>query len=264
MKPISSLEEMKSIQLDIMDRVHGFCEKNKIIYYLSHGSLIGAIRHQGFIPWDDDIDLFMPRSEYNRFCALFPSVQKDLGLEIVNSFSTKYYGRPMSKIIDTRTVLIEPNYLRDDTIGVNIDIWPLDGVPSDEKVYGKHLRHIQILQKVLYGRIVKFSACNTPIQKCAHLLLLILSPNSVVKRIIQLQNKYDYDTGPFVSCYVDPYKKRLRKEWFKDRKLVSFEDRKYYIPTAADDVLREIYGDYMKLPPIEQRQPHHVTNAFWI
>ena len=263
MKPITTLEEMKSIQLEIMDKIHSFCETNNINYFLSHGSLIGAIRHQGFIPWDDDIDLFMPRSDYDQFCALFPSVQKALGLEIVNSYSPKYYGRPMSKIIDSRTVLTEPNYLKDDEIGVNIDIWPLDGVPVDEREYEKHLHKIQMLQKMLYARIVKYDACKTLLQKTAHLCLLLSSPRKTVNRIIELQKKYRFEDGIYVSCYVDPYKKRFKKEWFSDRALVSFEDRKYYIPKEADKVLTELYGDYMKLPPVEQQQPHHITNAFW-
>ncbi len=140
MKAITELAEMKSIQLEIMEKIHAFCQKKRIIYYLSHGSLIGAVRHKGFIPWDDDIDVFMRRDDYEQFCHDFPYEQDTYGLKLVNSYTDIYYGRPMSKVIDTRTVLIEPNYLCDDEIGVNIDIWPLDGTPNSESERAIYLK----------------------------------------------------------------------------------------------------------------------------
>ena len=263
LKPINSLEEMKAIQLEIMDRIHDFCLANDITYFLSHGSLIGSVRHKGFIPWDDDIDLFMLREDYDRFCRVFPSSQEKLGLELVNSRSVKKFYRPMSKVIDNRTLLIEPNYLCDDEIGVNVDIWPLDGVPANSDEYDKHLKKLKKLIKILYGRIVRTKAIDSVPQKIAHILLLIVSPKFLVDRIISLQEKYKASDSDFVSCYVDPYKKKFNREWFSDRKLVPFEDKMFYIPVDSDKILKSLYGDYMQLPPEEKRKPHHVTNAFW-
>ena len=262
MREITSLDEMKLIQLDIMDKIHQFCEENYISYCLSHGSLIGAVRHKGFIPWDDDIDIFMKRDDYERFCKEFPLKQTQYGLEIVNSNTSTYYGRAMSKVFDIRTTLIEPNYIGDDNIGVNIDIWPLDGVPEESK-RERHIRKIEFRQKLLYGRIVKVSACNGLPKKILHFLLLPLSSKYLVQQIIKLQKEYPYNSSEFVSCYVDPYKRVFRRDWFSERELVPFEDRKYYIPGNANDVLTTLYGDYMKLPPLEQQQPHHVVNVYW-
>ena len=214
MRTITELDEMKCIQLDIMRKIHSYCKANDIRYYLSHGTLIGAIRHHGFIPWDDDIDIFMPRPDYERFCKEFPVSRYDNVLQIANSHTSPYYGRPMSKVYDTRTVLIEPNYLGDDSIGVNIDIWPLDGMPDDEKKRLIHLRKIKMLQMVLYGRVVKYSQCKGATQKIGHLFLLPISSKAIVRVIEKALKEYEYDQSTFVSSCTDPYKKFFKREWF--------------------------------------------------
>ena len=263
MKPITEIEEMKRIELDIMRSVHDFCIANHIAYFLSHGSLLGAVRHKGFIPWDDDIDVFMPRGDYERFCRLFPQVEHQLNLKLVNSETAPYYGRPMSKVFDTRTVLIEPNYVGDDPIGINIDLWPLDGLPLTEKARKKHLKTIKVLQMMLYGRVVRMKACKGIAQKAAHLVLSPLSSHAIVRRINRTLNKYDYATSPKITCAVDPYKKCYSKEWFDHAVLSDFEDEQFLIPVGAHYILSAIYGEYMILPPKEDQIPHHVTNAYW-
>lgn len=263
MRQITDLDEMKAIQLDIMKKVHEYCENNGITYFLSHGTLIGALRHKGFIPWDDDIDVFMPRPDYEIFCNSFVAAQQKYSLEIVNSKTEKYFCRPMSKVIDTNTLLIEPNYLCDDPIGVNIDIWPLDGMPKTENERNQHRNRVSFLLKVLYGRILKYKACENYRQKGAHVLFLLISPSKTVARIIRILKKYSYVESDIVSCLVDPYKKNFRREWFDSKCLTPFEDSYFYIPGNAEAVLTVLYGDYMKLPPAELQQPHHVANAFW-
>lgn len=116
MKVIESLDELKKIELDIMIKVHQFCEENGIKYYMIAGTLIGAIRHKGFIPWDDDIDIAMPREDYEKFLKIFPEYGKKNNLLAVNNRTKPYYGRPMTKVIDTRTSLTEPEYRSDDPI----------------------------------------------------------------------------------------------------------------------------------------------------
>ena len=134
MKEITSLDELKKIELEIMKKIHEFCVENKITYYLAYGTLIGAIRHKGFIPWDDDIDILMKREDYNRFLELFPEWCKDKNLSIANPWTKPYYGRPMTKVYDNRTFLTEPDFRSDDPYGVFVDIWILDGFPSDGEV----------------------------------------------------------------------------------------------------------------------------------
>ena len=263
MRKITSIDEMKLIQLDIMDNIHAFCEEKNITYFLSHGSLLGAVRHQGFIPWDDDIDIFMKREDYENFCKEFPLNQNMYNLVLTNSDTSVYYGRAMSKVFDNRTILKEPHYIGDDNIGVNIDIWPLDGVPLETKKRKRHFKKLVLLQKLLYGRIIRTSACNGLKLKIIHFFLFPLSSKKIVRKIINLQIKYPCNCSYLVSCYVDPYKKTFRKDWFSERVLVSFEDRKYYIPVNYDEILTELYGDYMQLPPADKQQPHHIVNVYW-
>jgi len=263
MRKITRIEDMKLIQLDIMDKIHIFCEENNISYCLSHGSLLGAVRHKGYIPWDDDIDIFMKRDDYEKFCKEFPLYQNIYNLKLANTDTEVYYGRAMSKVFDDRTILMEPNYIGDDNLGVNIDIWPLDGAPSDSTQRKKHLKRIEFIKKIFYGRIVRASDCKGLHQKIIHFLLLPLSSKKLVHKIIYLQKQYPFNSSDLVSCYVDPYKKFFRREWFSDRVLVPFEDRKYYIPVNAHEILSELYGDYMQLPPFEKQQPHHLVNVYW-
>lgn len=263
MRPITSMDEMKSIQLDIMQKLHDYCEENRIEYCLSHGSLIGAIRHKGFIPWDDDIDVFMTRDEYNKFCKLFPKDQEKYGLKMVNAFTETYLGRPMTKIIDMRTRLIEPNYLYDDEIGVNVDIWPVDGVLASEESQTKRCNKIKMQINLMYARILKFRACKNSKERLAHLVSLPFAAKKIVYKIDAELSSVPFSTSDKVSCYVDPYKKEFERVWFEKRRLAVFEDRMFYVPEEADKILMVLYGDYMKLPPEEKRQPHHVTNAFW-
>ncbi len=261
-REITNIEELKSIQLGIMDYVHAFCVDNNITYYLAYGSLIGAIRHDGFIPWDDDIDLWMPREDYAKFCQLFNQKKTTDFYEIVNSETAKYYGRAMSKVIDTRTVLYEPTFCGDDPIGVNIDIWPLDGI-NEKNVKTTMIKSI-IIHKLLYARITKLNACKGIAGKLAHIVLCAFPPKLLVEKQNRFCKRVPYAESRKVASYTDPYYKIYLKEWFGSPKLHRFEEKAYYIPEHPEKILSSIYGEFMKLPPIEEQTPHHVVNAFWI
>ena len=137
-----------------MIKVHQFCEENGIKYYMIAGTLIGAIRHKGFIPWDDDIDIAMPREDYEKFLKIFPEYGKKNNLLAVNNRTKPYYGRPMTKVIDTRTSLTEPEYRSDDPIGVFVDIWVMDGVPDDASK-GDWLKKMRREKEILFASVYK-------------------------------------------------------------------------------------------------------------
>ena len=259
----NELKHLQKVQLMMLKDFIKICDDNNILYFVIGGTLLGTIRHEGFIPWDDDIDIWMPRDDYERFCVEFPQEQDAHGLKIVNSHTDVYYGRPMSKVIDTRTVLVEPNYLCDDAIGVNIDIWPLDGTPSDVSERAVYSQKMKRYLKMLYGRIVRLKACKGFAQKVGHIMLMPISPKKLVEKICALQKQYKYSDSDVVACYVDPYKKEYKREWFNNQVFARFEGCEFCIPSGADEILTVIYGNYMKLPPLSQQQPHHITNAFW-
>lgn len=260
-KEISDLVELKAIELGIMKKVHEFCVKNDILYFLSHGTLIGAVRHKGFIPWDDDIDIFMPRPDYERFCDLFPKVQDSLTLELVNHKTQRYFGRPMSKVIDSRTILTEPEYNGDDPIGVFVDIWPLDGTPTDQGGALSYIKKCKDLQRDLYINISK-KVSGTK-NKIRALWVKRFNSKDLVEKLDEQIKAYSYDKSDYVTCYMDPYHALMKKEWFKSSTLLEFEDAKFCVPIGYKEVLTQLYGNYMELPPVEKRVPHHVINTYW-
>ena len=148
MIPIDNLDELKRIELNIMEKVHEFCEENNIRYVLALGTLLGAVRHNGFIPWDDDIDLYIPRDEYERFIATFPEWGRKNHLEICGLHTkANLYPRDMIKVYDTRTVLKEENYKNQCHLGVFVDLWPLDKVPLKLSFFDKvWIKKIMVLK----------------------------------------------------------------------------------------------------------------------
>lgn len=254
------IEEIKDIQLKIAKTVHVFCKKYEIQYCLSHGSLIGAVRHKGFIPWDDDIDLFMFRKDYNKFLELFPKYEKSYGLKMANEYTKPYYGRPITKVYDTRTLLMELRYKYDDTIGVNIDIWPIDKLPDrGTRIFRNYIR---LLMWLYYGNIMKSGFSKSLKNRIMLIVGQLFDRVQLLKKIEKTITKFEERDVMYVSSMVDPYAVIMRKEWFDTMVLSRFEDTEFYIPVRYDEILTALYGDYMKLPPIEKRTPHHIIEAY--
>ena len=131
MRQITDLNELKKIELNILKQVHEFCEEKNIDYCLAYGTLLGAIRHSGFIPWDDDIDIHMKRDEYERFIREFPEWGAKRNLYIAGPHSKEhFFPRNMIKVCDERTGLVERGYKKRKPMGAFIDIWPLDKFPE--------------------------------------------------------------------------------------------------------------------------------------
>ncbi|NLD47568.1 MAG: LicD family protein [Clostridiaceae bacterium] len=254
-------EQLKEIQLEILNEVHSFCEKNEIKYYLTYGTLLGAIRHKGYIPWDDDIDICMPRPDYEKFAKSFNKNQsryKFVSYEIDKKFLYRY-----GKVMDTTTRVIEDARINYE-LGINIDIFPIDGINDDLSLLKKQI----MLRRFIDFKVVKISKRNSFVNNLVLFIgRIIVSPVTVgflVNKMITNAKSYSYEEAQKVCCVVMGTKlnKPVPKEYFAERKLVDFENFKFYVPIGYDAYLRSVFGDYMKLPPEDKRATHHLFTAY--
>lgn len=257
------IEELKKIQLDILIAVDDFCSKNNIKYFLSFGTLLGTIRHRGYIPWDDDIDIIMLRDDYNRFLETFNhSYYK------VNSIQNNpTYFLAFAKVTDERTVMQE-EIVYPTEYGVYIDVFPVDNMPSLEE-FKNFQRKKSILNKLATLKIVKVgnhSLVKNMVLRIAHFLLCPLPITWIARKADALCQSY-INTPSSMAGVLAPYSNKerwiVRKNLFQKAIMATFEGLQFPIPAAYDEFLTHLYGDYMQLPPEEARVSHHKFNAYW-
>lgn len=253
-------KDLKNIQLDLLRKTADFCEKNDIRYFLCGGTLLGAIRHQGYIPWDDDIDISMPRPDYDRFISLFNN--PDNYYQVIDMSNNAKYGFPFAKVHDTRTIVDELQYKKDQ-FGVYIDIFPIDGVGEDEQVF-----RILRLRKLLHTKKAnnyQRKHSKKIINSLGKIILLPFSTHYILKMMDKEARKYPFGSTGRAGIIINPYGTREIMDIHIFDKAIKkkFEDREYMVPEGYDAWLRSIYKDYMQYPPIEQRKSPHVFNAYW-
>jgi len=272
MKEIS-IEELKQLQLDILCKVHKFCQSNEIRYSLAYGTLIGAIRHKGYIPWDDDIDIMMPRPDYERFLNSFNGTYPEL-VVIAPENDWSYYA-PYANVCDNRTFLEERtvNHMGN-TIGVKIDVFPIDGVPNDFEMYKSHDAEMKkTLKRLGYKKWRKDNYLKALENKRGFIIHMsrilsdcFISFETLQKKHYTMAIKYPYEASNFADNVVfNTSNKLLRqpKECFENYIDVTFEGFKFKAIQGYDSFLRALYGDYMKLPPADKQIPHHGFTAYW-
>ena len=262
--------ELKQLQLDILKDVDAFCRRNGIEYFLVGGTGIGAVRHGGYIPWDDDIDIGMTRPNYNKFIGTFNGSLPNLKV-YSPEIDWEYYA-PYANVCDTRTILFEhSNSHRKDEIGVKIDVFPYDGVPSDETDFERMRKRARLLKTISYFKRRTISkGRNTSIWNVVSSIFwrIILSPikySSLQKRIHHLAEIVPYEDALHLEKIVFPYKKNkpLNKAVFESYCDMVFEGLTIRNLKQYDLYLRSVFGDYMQLPPEDQRVSSHGFIAYW-
>lgn len=258
------MEELKSIQLDILKDIHSFCEKNQLRYYLFYGTLLGAIRHKGYIPWDDDIDIAMPRPDYEKFFSMFGNNK----YEAQNCTNTKKYPYSFGKVFDNRTVLKE-NISFTVENGVYVDIFPLDGLPEDKQKIDKIINKIKIWRYILNLKKNKIFNCKRTIPKqlffiFLQMFVIVIPYRFVVNKINNLCKFYAYDSCELVAeLNAGNNNSMIHRSAFDKTIMIDFEKYKFMAPCGYDEWLTNRYGDYMQAPPIKDRISTHKYKAWW-
>lgn len=267
MKEITNdLKAIHKYTLEILEYIHKICVSNNIKYSLDGGTLIGAIRHKGFIPWDDDADIFMPRPDYDRFINIITNDQNKY-FKCLNFGITKNYFYPFAKIVNLKTKLKEGDFIEPDDLGVHVDVFPYDAVSNN--FLNLRIKHIKKLRsccslaaskKIQKSRsLIKniFKHITFPLLKLIGWKFWAKKTNNFLKRI-------KYEKSDYIMAYTGINYKRtiIPKNYFDDIICIDFEDKQFNIINQYDKYLTSIYGDYMTPPPLQNQIKKHNTTVW--
>lgn len=257
-----SLDEIRSLQLDALLHVDRFCREKGLRYSLAYGSLIGAVRHGGFIPWDDDIDIMMPRPDYERFLKEFGGYVSHLRIQ--NYHTDNVTAITWTKICDTRTVVYALNM----QTHVFIDVFPIDGAPDDAKKKQYVNEVLKRREYVVKKRKSYKYGSNKVKAYVKYMLKSIIYPRSrdwAIRRYEEYYSSFPFETSPNAGWVeYDDQKDIMPTDIFKNYTTMSFEGHEFMCIVDYDKFLSSIYGDYMTFPPKEQQVRGHEDAAYWV
>ena len=261
---MNELEKTQLMLKDILKFFHDFCVKESLCYYAIGGTAIGAARHRGFIPWDDDIDIGMPRPDYERFISIFNKKNADVRYRLEGPDSADpLFIYPHSKLYDTQTTLIE-QIRHPLKRGLFIDIFPIDGVGNSEDDSLRLFRKINRLFFLRNMRMIRISS-ERGLYKNALLFLfqilpkIILDEKKIVQRINSLCQMMQYESSVYVANLMGVWGKKeiVPKAFLGKQVLYPFEDIQIFCPENTDAYLTHVYGDWRTPPPKEKQVTHH-------
>lgn len=257
-----SLKEIQLAELDILLEFDRICRENNLKYSLAGGTLLGAIRHKGFIPWDDDIDVCMPRPDYEKLIKCFQSSCSDIDRFILTSDRGEKAEYPFAKILDRKISINEVGAL--ETKNLWIDIFPIDGFPNNLSEIKKILKKAIFYRCIIsYTKLLNFNGYKGSHGKIIFLIrkriATIYGYSRAHRGLINLSQKNKYESSEFVGCVIwgiYGIGERMLKSEYEKSVEVEFEGRKFLAMSCWDSYLHGIYGDYMTLPPEEKRIVH--------
>jgi lipopolysaccharide cholinephosphotransferase len=257
-------KEIKSYQISILKEIDSFCKVNNITYFLSGGTLLGAARHAGYIPWDDDLDLMMPRADYDRFTKEFESEH----LTIYSLAIVANCRFPFMKVYDKRTLVAEDSFKDDMVYGVFVDIFPLDNAPAKQTkikalVY-KSIFYQKLLKIKLASKDDRWTLSQKVVLVVGKIILAFIPIVWFSAKIDKIARSSLKENSPNMGCMVWGYGLReiLDMKEFAKTVYLDFESFKMPAPIGYKSYLSSLYGDYMTLPPIEKQKVKHNFDAF--
>jgi len=258
---VTDISEIQQMELGIMEYIHEVCQKIGVKYFLAYGSLIGAVRHQGFIPWDDDMDICMLRDDYEKLQD-YMIAHPDERYELMSYKNNVNYVYPFMKVQDNHTYLVEEDVRIDSDMGIYVDIFPVDGYEDDQAFKDKMTKIIKKRQLSCYtfkGITNTKSLVNSIIRYISVIIFYFTNTNKYVSQIDELAKSRkveDYELVDYV-VYKDMNKPVWKREWLEQVEAGSFEGKEFMIPKHYHEILTSDYGNYMQLPPVEQQVSHH-------
>lgn len=255
------LGHVKNVELMILEDFIKICDEHDIEYYLIYGTQIGAIRHQGFIPWDDDIDVIMFRNDYEEFLKVMENAPNEKYTILDSRYYTDYFfqfGR--MSLNGTHWAEFWDNQVSF-KLGIHVDLFILDKLPNNKVKRKFYILKCYLLARMYVVSVLKFNnyspVSNLFLNVCHSLLNLFkLNPNYFQKKLFRLFTKYEDNNGEYVTDLTLRERVDFRETDFKPIKKVKFEHLLCNIPNNDYNTLNPIYGDYMQLPPEEDRVGH--------
>lgn len=268
MKKITDVNELRLIQMDILSHVDRVCRENNIKYSISGGTLIGAVRHKGYIPWDDDIDIMLAREEYEKLVTVMSNHCTDDTYTIVTHDIDSGFIYPYAKVVDNRTIMHE-NILGCKDYGVYIDVFPIDLIPNDEKICDQIFCQMKRLYNMLTLKRLKLSPARSFWKNStiviSQFLLMPFSNDWIIRKMEEKAKKSARLDSTRRCCLVWGYgrKEIVPASVHQSHIDLPFEDRTYMAVADYHTYLTNLFGDYMQLPPESKRIPHHDFLAWW-
>lgn len=267
----NNIRSLQLEELKMMKMVKQICEKENLTYFMIGGTLLGSIRHNGFIPWDDDVDLAMPRDDYEKFLKV---AEKYLpkNMFIQNFRTDKKYRYYITRLLNKNILVEEKRFIGSDApqAYASVDIFPIDGSPNISmlrKIYYLRVMIRRYLISLCYRDTIDKERKRSRIEEALLNLLVripfekILHPNNIKESLDKELKKYKMNTSIYCGTIMGAYrvKEMVPRAMFGNPKLYKFEDDYFYGPELVDEYLKHMYGDYMKLPPKEQQKTHYTN-----
>lgn len=273
MRTITELKEIHQIETDILKEVDRICRKENIRYYLAGGTLLGAVRHKGFIPWDDDVDIAMPRKDYEKFLKIMKNGAHDY-YKILALEYRKDYPYTFAKVVDTRTGFQEEIGKEISDLGIFIDVFPLDGMGNEKKsAMNRMMKIIRLRSRIIEASLKEDeiknkerSLKNKILKEAANCLIKLIGIRRSYGYLMEYVRKKDFNSSYWIASAVGGAgieKELIERKYFDDVVEMEFEGNLFFAPAGYDVYLKNLYGDYMKLPPEEQRIAPHRGKIWW-
>lgn len=268
-----SMEEIQKRSIEIMKKIDIICRQEHLRYYLLYGTLLGAIRHKGFIPWDDDIDIMMPRPDYEKLIMYFKNHRDELKpLEMLDYRSNERYPFMIARVSDS-SYMLDVHNETEYGLGLFVDVYPLDGAGNTEEEYTNLKNRSSPYASMCFlsaRKSVKRENTNSTLKYLmkfpAFVVAKALGKSFFMRKLEKLGQTYRYDDSKYVGIIVwssdDGVKSIIPKEWLGEGTDVPFDKYLFRVPDQWDLVLKREYGNYMELPPEKDRIPHHFYDAY--